>query len=90
MSFPSTASEQARLQAVNPDNMTGSNGYPKGCTLACHFAAQGACPQSGNPGHPPSAPQRIHRRGDIAKDLSLPAWERRRCPLHPATTPPTD
>ena len=42
MSFPSTASEQARLQAVNPDNMTGSNGYPKGCTFACHFAAQGA------------------------------------------------
>ena len=53
MSFPSTASEQARLQAVNPDNMTGSNGYPKGCTFACHFAAQGACPQSGNPGQGP-------------------------------------
>ena len=52
MSFPSTASEQARLQAVNPDNMTGSNGYPKGCTFACH-AAQGACPQSGNPGQGP-------------------------------------
>ena len=49
MSFPSTASEQARLQAVNPDNMTGSNGYPKGCTFACHAA----CPQSGNPGQGP-------------------------------------
>jgi Flp pilus assembly protein TadG len=53
MSFPSTASEQARLQAVNPDNMTGSNGYPKGCTFACHFAAQRACPQAGNPGQGP-------------------------------------
>jgi Flp pilus assembly protein TadG len=53
MSFPSTASEQARLQAVNPDNMTGSNGYPRGCTFACHFAAPGACPQSGNPGQGP-------------------------------------
>jgi Flp pilus assembly protein TadG len=50
MSFPSTAAEQARLQAVNPDNMTGSNGYPKGCTFACHFTRQGACPQNGNPG----------------------------------------
>jgi Flp pilus assembly protein TadG len=53
MSFPSTASEQARLQAVNPDNMTGSNGYPRGCTFACHFAAQGACSQNGNPGQGP-------------------------------------
>lgn len=53
MSFPSTASEQARLQAVNPDNMTGSNGYPRGCTFACHFATQGACSQSGNPGQGP-------------------------------------
>ena len=49
MSFPSTASEQARLQAVNPDNMTGSNGYPKGCTFACHFAAQGALPPATTP-----------------------------------------
>jgi Flp pilus assembly protein TadG len=53
MSFPSTAAEQARLQAVNPDNMTGSNGYPGGCTFACHFTRQGACPQSGNPGQGP-------------------------------------
>jgi len=53
MSFPSTASEQARLQAVNPDNMTGSNGYPGGCTFACHFTAQGACSQNGNPGQGP-------------------------------------
>ncbi len=44
MSFPSTTAEQARLQAVNPDNYTG---YPTGCTFACHFAAQGACAQSG-------------------------------------------
>jgi Flp pilus assembly protein TadG len=53
MSFPSTAAEQARLQAVNPDNMTGSNGYPGGCTFACHFTQQGACPQNGNPGQGP-------------------------------------
>jgi Flp pilus assembly protein TadG len=43
MGFPSTAAEQTRLQAVNPDNITE---YPKGCTFACHFTAQGACPQS--------------------------------------------
>ena len=43
MSFPSTATEQARLQAVNPDNYTE---YPTGCTFACHFTAQGACNQS--------------------------------------------
>jgi Flp pilus assembly protein TadG len=54
MSFPSTTAEQARLQAVNPDNMTGSNGYPGGCTFACHFTAQGACSQNGNPGQGPT------------------------------------
>jgi Flp pilus assembly protein TadG len=53
MSFPSTSAEQARLMAVNPDNLTGSNGYPSGCQFACHFAAQGACSQSGNPGQGP-------------------------------------
>jgi Flp pilus assembly protein TadG len=53
MSFPSTAAEQARLMAVNPDNLTGSNGYPQGCQFACHFEAQGACSQSGNPGQGP-------------------------------------
>jgi Flp pilus assembly protein TadG len=46
MSFPSTAAEQARLQAVNPDNLLGSNGYPTGCTFACHFTTQGVCSQS--------------------------------------------
>jgi len=54
MSFPSTTDEQARLMAVNPDNMTGSNGYPQGCQFACHFSAQGACSQSGNPGQGPT------------------------------------
>lgn len=53
MSFPSTAAEQARLMAVNPDNLDGSNGYPQGCQFACHFEAQGACSQSGNPGQGP-------------------------------------
>ena len=43
MSFPSTAAEQTRLQAVNPDNL---GEYPSGCTFACHFTSQGACPQS--------------------------------------------
>jgi Flp pilus assembly protein TadG len=53
MSFPSTAAEQTRLQAVNPDNYTL---YPNGCTFACHFSAQGACPQSEQEsGVPPSA-----------------------------------
>jgi Flp pilus assembly protein TadG len=51
MSFPSTASEQQRLMAVNPDNLNGSNGYPGGCTFACHFTSQGACGQS-----PPNNP----------------------------------
>ena len=49
MSFPSTAAEQARLQAVNPDDITL---YPSGCTFACHFASQGACPQSGQGKYP--------------------------------------
>ncbi len=53
MSFPSTPAEQARLMAVNPDNLTGSNGYPGGCQFACHFSYQGACSQSGNPGQGP-------------------------------------
>ncbi len=43
MSFPSTTAEQARLQAVNPDNY---GQYPTGCTFACHFKAQNACGQS--------------------------------------------
>ncbi len=53
MSFPSTTSEQQQLMAVNPDNLTGSSGYPQGCQFACHFTAQGACSQSGNPGQGP-------------------------------------
>jgi Flp pilus assembly protein TadG len=59
MSFPSTAAEQARLQAVNPDNMnpaSGGNGYPGGCTFACHFTRQGACPQSGSGSGPYQGP----------------------------------
>src|SRR3984893_2743669 len=51
MSFPSTAAEQARLMAVNPDNLQGNPGYPQGCQFACHFSRQGACGQtsSSNP-----------------------------------------
>jgi len=48
MSFPSTLAEQARLQAVNPDNLQGPQGYPGGCTFACHFTRQGACAQNPN------------------------------------------
>jgi Flp pilus assembly protein TadG len=51
MSFPSTAAEQARLMAVNPDNLLGNPGYPQGCQFACHFSAQGACAQTGDPVH---------------------------------------
>jgi len=43
MAMPSTSSEQTRLMAVNPDNF---GNYPSGCTFACHFPAQNACPQS--------------------------------------------
>jgi Flp pilus assembly protein TadG len=46
MSFPSTAAEQSRLMAVNPDNLNGTNGYPNGCQFACHFSRQGACTQT--------------------------------------------
>jgi Flp pilus assembly protein TadG len=53
MSFPSTTAEQERLQTVNPDNYSL---YPNGCTFACHFTAQGACPQSEQrSGVPPAA-----------------------------------
>ena len=45
MSFPSTAAEQARLIAVNPDNL--NSGYPTGCQFACHFTYQGGCSQGG-------------------------------------------
>jgi Flp pilus assembly protein TadG len=52
MSFPSTSAEQTRLEAVNPDNYSL---YPNGCTFACHFTAQGACPSSEEEaGVPPS------------------------------------
>jgi Flp pilus assembly protein TadG len=50
MGMPSTSAEQARLQAVNPDN--NATQYPSGCTFACHFTAQGACTQSGQGNYP--------------------------------------
>jgi Flp pilus assembly protein TadG len=40
MGLPSTDAEQTRLASVNPDNF---GRYPKGCTLACHFATQDVC-----------------------------------------------
>ncbi|MBV8836595.1 MAG: pilus assembly protein [Alphaproteobacteria bacterium] len=48
MGMASTTAEQARLQAVNPDGIHSNtgNGYPSGCTFACHFTQSGAC-QSG-------------------------------------------
>jgi Flp pilus assembly protein TadG len=44
MGLPSTNAEQTRLAAVNPDDFSV---YPKGCTFACHFQAQGACTDGG-------------------------------------------
>jgi Flp pilus assembly protein TadG len=44
MGLPSTDNEQTRLAAVNPDNY---GNYPTGCTLACHFATQDVCNNSG-------------------------------------------
>jgi Flp pilus assembly protein TadG len=54
MGMPSTTAEQNRLQAVNPDNIHSNHnlGYPTGCTFACHFARQGACPQTSSDGDP--------------------------------------
>jgi Flp pilus assembly protein TadG len=54
MSMPSTSAEQARLMAVNPDNLQGNPGYLQGCQFACHFSAQGACGQ--NPPSPATPP----------------------------------
>ncbi len=51
MSFPSTQAEQQRLMAVNPDDLLGDPGYQQGCQFACHFSAQGSCPQTGDPVH---------------------------------------
>jgi len=44
MGLPSTNAEQTRLAAINPDNYAN---YPTGCTLACHFATQDVCTDSG-------------------------------------------
>jgi len=56
MGMPSTTAEQARLMAVNPDNLQGNPGYPQGCQFACHFAAQGACAQTAANGNPYQGP----------------------------------
>ena len=45
MGLPSTTAEQARLNGVNPDNF---GQYPTGCTLACHFAVQNVCTDTGS------------------------------------------
>jgi Flp pilus assembly protein TadG len=45
MGLPSTDAEQTRLSAINPDNF---GQYPGGCTLACHFAVQNVCSDSGS------------------------------------------
>jgi Flp pilus assembly protein TadG len=63
MSFPSTAAEQARLMAVNPDDLLGTPGYTQGCQFACHFSAQGSCPQTGNPVHMGPYPAPGHSYG---------------------------
>jgi len=50
MGMASTTAEQARLQAVNPDGIHSNtgNGYPSGCTFACHFTQSGACQSAVN------------------------------------------
>jgi Flp pilus assembly protein TadG len=45
MGLPSTDAEQTRLSAINPDNF---GQYPGGCTLACHFAVQNVCSDTGS------------------------------------------
>jgi Flp pilus assembly protein TadG len=45
MGLPSTNAEQTRLAAINPDNF---GQYPGGCTLACHFAVQNVCSDTGS------------------------------------------
>jgi Flp pilus assembly protein TadG len=55
MSFPSTAAEQERLMAVNPDNL---GQYPNGCQFACHFTSQGACNQAQQGPIPPVGTRR--------------------------------
>jgi Flp pilus assembly protein TadG len=40
MGLASTAGEQTRLSAVNPDNY---GQYPTGCVFACHFQVQNVC-----------------------------------------------
>ncbi|MEA2917843.1 MAG: hypothetical protein QOJ15_9924 [Bradyrhizobium sp.] len=45
MGLPSTNAEQTRLSNINPDNF---GQYPGGCTLACHFAVQNVCSDSGS------------------------------------------
>jgi Flp pilus assembly protein TadG len=53
MGLPSTPSEAARMQSINPDNFVQ---YPTGCTLACHFAPQdSACVDP--PVTPPKNPE---------------------------------
>ena len=49
MGLPSTASEAARMQSVNPDFY---QLYSAGCALACHFSPQYACSDSGTQGYP--------------------------------------
>jgi len=43
MGLASTAAEQTRLSAVNPDNY---GQYPTGCTFGCHFQVQNVCGNS--------------------------------------------
>jgi Flp pilus assembly protein TadG len=45
MGLPSTDNEQTRLSNINPDNF---GQYPGGCTLACHFAVQNVCSDTGS------------------------------------------
>jgi Flp pilus assembly protein TadG len=53
MGLPSTAAEQARLAAINPDLISA---YPGGCSFACHFSGSQGYDLSRDGGNPANVP----------------------------------
>ena len=81
MSFPSTTAEQARLQAVNPDNYTDTPPAARSLVIS---PRRGLAARAIKDRSPPqvtvtAATYRTQTRADIAKDLSFRAWAPRRC-----------
>ena len=96
MSFPSTAAEQARLMAVNPDNLLGTPRIiPQGCQFACHFSRAGGVRANRKIRHQGPIPavgnyRPTRGRADTARGSSSPGWGRHRRLSPPApTTSPT-